>query len=118
MVVVGIPGMGKTTLIAKFVQDIRDERNLFWYRVHEWVTLKLLLAPLAEFLSQLGRKGLESYLSRNDVPQVGEVTVLLETELKDLSAVIVLDDVQKADPSVDAFLSAIVAVLENFPRCM
>lgn len=116
MVVVGIPGMGKTTLIAKFVQDIRDERNLFWYRVHEWVTLKLLLAPLAEFLSQLGRKGLESYLSRNDVPQVGEVTVLLETELKDLSAVIVLDDVQKADPSVDAFLSAIVAVLENLPQ--
>jgi len=116
MAVVGIPGMGKTTLIAKFVQDIRDERNLFWYRIHEWVTLKILLAPFAEFLSQLGRKGLENYLSRNEVPQVGEITVLLETELKDLSAVIILDDVQKADPSVETFLSAIVGVLENLPE--
>ena len=116
MAVCGIPGIGKTSLIAKFVQDVREQRNLFWYRIHEWVTLKILLAPFAEFLSQLGRKGLESYLSRTEVPQVGEISVLLESELKDLSAVVILDDVQKADPPVQAFLAALVVVLENLPQ--
>jgi hypothetical protein len=113
MVVHGIPGIGKTTLIAKFVQDIREHRNVYWYRVHEWVTLKILLTPIAEFLSQLGRKGLERYVSRTESPSVGEVCSLLEIDLKDLPTVFIIDDVQKADPSIQEFLTALMGVLET-----
>lgn len=116
MVVCGIPGIGKTTLLAKFVQDVREHRNVFWYRIHEWVNLKILLTPIAEFLSQLGKKGLERYLSRTELPNVGEVSALLEAELKDVPAVFILDDVQKADPAVQDFLGAMVTVLEGLPR--
>ncbi|WP_019176797.1 tetratricopeptide repeat protein [Methanomassiliicoccus luminyensis] len=116
MVVYGIPGIGKTTLLAKFVQDVRERHNVFWYRVHEWVNLKILLSPIAEFLSQMGRKGLERYLSRTETPSVGEVSSILETELKDLPAVFILDDVQKADQTVHDFLAAMVGVLESLPH--
>ncbi len=113
LVVCGIPGIGKTTLLAKFVQDVREQRNVYWYRVHEWVNLKILLTPIAEFLSQLGRKGLERYISRTDTPSVGEVSSILETELKDLPTVFIIDDVQKADRSVQDFLTAMVGVFES-----
>lgn len=116
MVVCGIPGIGKTTLLAKFVQDAREKRNVFWYRVHEWVNLKILLTPLAEFLSQLGKKGLERYLSRTELPQVGETLAILETDLRDVPAVIIVDDVQKADPTVQEFLGAVVNMLEALPQ--
>lgn len=116
MAVCGMAGIGKTTLIAKFVQDLKDRNNVFWYHIHEWDSLKILLTPLAEFLSRLGRRGLESYLSRTEVLPIGELSVLLESDLKDLSAVIIMDDVQKADPSVQAFLSAMVSVLERLPQ--
>lgn len=115
MSVVGIAGIGKTTLIAKFVQELKSTNNIFWYHIHEWDSLKIVLTPLAEFLSRLGRKGLESYLSRNEVLPIGELSVLMEAELKDLSAVLILDDVHKADPAVQEFLRAMVSVLERHP---
>jgi nitrogen regulatory protein PII-like uncharacterized protein len=37
VMIYGIPGIGKTTLLAKFTQDIRDRINVFWFKVHEWV---------------------------------------------------------------------------------
>lgn len=113
MVVCGIPGIGKTTLLAKFVQDIRSQRHVYWYRVHEWVNLKILLTPVAEFLSQLGKKGLERYLSRTEGPNVGEVCAILEMDLKDLPTVFIIDDVQKGDRSVQEFLEAMVNVLDG-----
>lgn len=115
MVVHGIPGIGKTTLLAKFAQDVRDRMNIFWYRVHEWMTLKSLLTPMAEFLSQLGRRGLERFLAQNENPGIGDITNLISIDLVDLSAVIMLDDVQKADKSVLELLSALVGMLESLP---
>jgi len=111
LVVHGIAGIGKTTLLAKFAQDIRDSTNLFWYRVHEWVTLKILLAPLAEFISQLGMTGLERYLAQTENPCVGEVCAMLETDLAKVKAIIVVDDIQKSEAGVMEFLAALISIL-------
>lgn len=116
LVVYGIPGIGKTTLLAKFAQEVRDRTNLFWYRLHEWVTLKTLLSPLAEFLSQMGKRGLERYLDQNAIPVIGEVCAILEKDLVDLDALIIMDDVQKAESSVREFLTAVVATMGQLSR--
>jgi tetratricopeptide (TPR) repeat protein len=115
LVVNGIPGIGKTTLLAKFAQDVRDKANIFWYRIHEWMTLKLLLSPLAEFFSQLGRKGLERYLAQNETPDIGEVSNIIVSDLKDLSALLIVDDVQKADKTISDFLGTLVGIFEGLP---
>ena len=115
MVVYGIPGIGKTTLLAKFVQEIKDQRNVFWYQLHEWVNLKIMLTPVSEFLSHLGKKGLERYLGRTETPNVGEVCSILENELKDVPIVLILDDVQKASSEVLALI-CLVNLLEFLPK--
>lgn len=115
MVVHGIPGIGKSTLLAKFSQEIRERTNIFWYRVHEWMTLRLLLAPLSEFFSQLGRKGLERYLAQTSNPEIGEVCNVVSEDLKDLAALIILDDVQRAEKGIVDLLAALVSVLETLP---
>ncbi|MDD1769600.1 MAG: AAA family ATPase [Methanomassiliicoccales archaeon] len=115
IVVQGIAGIGKTTLLAKFAQDRREKSNIFWFRIHEWVNLKGLLRPVAEFLSEMRKKGLEGYLAQTETPTIGEVTHLLETELKDTSAVLILDDLQKADRSLTDLLAALVVTFENNP---
>ena len=116
LIVEGIAGIGKTTLLAKFAQDFRDQANIFWFKVHEWVNLKGLLRPLGEFLSQVGKKGLEWYLTQIEVPNLSEVCHILETELKDISALWIFDDVQKADKSIGDLLSAFIGVLEGLPK--
>lgn len=116
MVVCGIPGIGKTTLLAKFVQDVKEQRNVFWYRVHEWVNLKILLTPIAEFLSQLGKKGLERYLSRTETPTIGELCIILEMDLHDIPVLFVIDDVHKADSTIQEFMKALIGLLETMPK--
>jgi len=112
VVINGIPGIGKTTLLAKFAQTVKENTNVFWYKVHEWANLKALLRPLAEFLSQMGRKNLEWYLNQTEKPSVGEVTHILEADLKDVSTLLIFDDVHKADPTVLEFLGALLSVME------
>lgn len=116
LVVHGIAGIGKTTLLAKFAQEVRDSTNLFWYKIHEWVTLKILLGPLAEFLSHLGRKGLERYLAQTENPGVGEVCAILESDLAEIEALIIVDDIQKSESKVIEFLSALISILSPHPR--
>lgn len=113
VVINGIPGIGKTTLLAKFAQTVRENCNVFWYKVHEWANLKALLRPLAEFLSQMGKRNLEWYLNQTEVPLVGETTHILELDMKEMSALLIFDDVHKADPSVLEFLGAFLTVLEG-----
>jgi tetratricopeptide (TPR) repeat protein len=113
VVINGIPGIGKTTLLAKFAQTVRESTNVFWYKVHEWANLKALLRPLAEFLSQMGRRNLEWYLNQTEKPMVGEVSHILEADLKDLSVLLIFDDVHKADTTVMEFLGALLSVLEG-----
>lgn len=116
VVIFGIPGIGKTTLIAKFAQEVRDRTNVFWLKVHEWVNLRGLLRPLAEFLSQLGKKNLEWYLGQDEMPRTGEVLQILITDLQDISALLILDDVQKCERSVQELLSALMGVLDEMPQ--
>jgi tetratricopeptide (TPR) repeat protein len=116
VVIFGIPGIGKTTLIAKFAQEVRDRTNVFWLKVHEWVNVRGLLRPLAEFLSQLGKKNLEWYLGQNEMPHTGEVLQILITDLQDISALLILDDVQKCERSVQELLSAMIGVLDEMPQ--
>jgi len=113
VVINGIPGIGKTTLLAKFAQLVRESTNVFWYKVHEWANLKALLRPLAEFLSQMGRRNLEWYLNQTEAPLVGEATHILETDLKDVSVLLIFDDVHKAEPSVLEFLGALLTIMEG-----
>lgn len=112
MVIQGIAGIGKTTLLAKFVQDKREQTHIFWFKVHEWVDLKGFLRSLGEFLSQVGKKGLEWYLTQSERVTISEVCHVLETELHDVHAIWILDDVQKAEKGVNDLLSAMIGVLE------
>lgn len=112
-VIFGIPGIGKTTLIAKFAQEVRDRTNVFWLKVHEWVNVKGLLRPLAEFLSQSGKKNLEWYLGQTESPNVGEVLQILTNDLRNVPTLLIFDDVQKGEEAVKDLVRAIMEVLED-----
>ncbi|MEM2943800.1 MAG: tetratricopeptide repeat protein [Methanomassiliicoccales archaeon] len=112
-VIYGIPGIGKTTLLAKFALDVRTRTNAFWYRLTEWTSPRMFLSPLAEFLSQLGKKGLERLITQTENPTIGQVCHILESDFKNANIFIFLDDVHKADSKVLELLRAMVRILEH-----
>jgi tetratricopeptide (TPR) repeat protein len=115
VMIYGIPGIGKTTLLAKFTQDIRDRVNVFWFKVHEWVDYKGVLKPLSEFLSQIGKKNLEYYLTQTDNPVLGEVCHIIETDMRGSNSLMIFDDIHKADKGVKELLGAMLTTMEGIP---
>lgn len=115
VMIYGIPGIGKTTLLAKFTQDIRDRINVFWFKVHEWVDYKGVLKPLSEFLSQIGKKNLEYYLTQTDNPVLGEVCHIIEMDMRGSNSLMIFDDIHKADKGVKELLGAMLTTIESIP---
>jgi tetratricopeptide (TPR) repeat protein/DNA-binding PadR family transcriptional regulator len=114
LAVKGLPGIGKTALAAKFMEERRGLAHTFWYTVDAHGGLTSLLRSLAEFASAMGSHSLHAYVSAERSPRIEESLFLLEQELKGKKALLVIDDVHGASESVQRFLKGLV---ETLPRC-
>src|SRR5712691_11640249 len=105
LVASGIAGIGKSTLVASWLVRQRPRPYIYWSEIHEGTTRTLLLRDLAAFLARLGRRGLRSVLAENrsDAWTIGRR--ILSLEIRDLSILFVLDNVQHANPELAKFLS-------------
>jgi len=115
MVIHGIAGIGKTTLVLKLIEEYKGKKNLYWFRCHEWDSLKTFLLPLSQFLARLERKGLDAYLKTHESIDISEVAHILESELLELDALIVIDDFHNVKESIVQFFMAFVEILERVP---
>ena len=113
VVLLGIPGIGKTALAARLVTDYRGSRPVFWYRFHEWDTLRNLLTPLSDFLAQQSRRKLKTYLGSKPDIDLNEVCYVMQDSIRGLRALLVLDDVHKASDLFLPCLSLLLEVLEK-----
>ena len=113
IVILGIAGIGKTALAARLVAETRGSRPVFWYRFHEWDTLRNFLGPFSDFLAQHGRRKLRTYLSSKPDLDLNEVGFLMQEGTRGLSAILVLDDLHKASGEFIPFLSLALEVLER-----
>ena len=115
VVVHGIPGIGKTTLAARLLEDLRKETNVFWMTLQDWDTLAGVLRQVADFLAETGRKQLRNLLADRPEPDLWETYYSLEVDLKDLRGVIVLDDFHKAGDDLVDLMSMLLEILKDRP---
>jgi len=113
IVIHGIAGMGKTALVAMVVEQYKGERNLMWYKLHEWDTLTGPLEQLAELLTRINRRRLKTYLSSKLNIDMTELGYILEEELKDANLLLVFDDFHKASRPIVQLFSVLVEILER-----
>jgi ATP/maltotriose-dependent transcriptional regulator MalT/DNA-binding MarR family transcriptional regulator len=110
LAVKGIAGIGKTTLMAKVAGEEKEKR-IFWYKFHNWSTLRNLLTHFSDFLTQEGKDALKLYLEENRVMDVGDVQALLKNQLGDIQALLIFDDFHRANQRILAFFEALTEVL-------
>lgn len=113
LAVKGIAGIGKTTLMAKVASDEKERRRVFWYKFHNWSTLRNLLSHLSEFLTQEGIEALKLYLEENRIIDIGDVQALLKTQLSDLEALFVFDDFHRANEQMLDLFEALTEILDG-----
>lgn len=108
LVLVGLPGIGKTALAAQWVETLKGRFHVLWRRVHADTTATDLLRDLGTLLSGAGHPALSNYLER---PAEGGNVVpltLLRRDLARTPALLVVDDAHRATAEVRALLDEIL----------
>jgi tetratricopeptide (TPR) repeat protein len=111
--VVGLPGIGKSTLAAKAFEGQVNQRSALWYTVHEWDSVQSLTKTLREFFL--------SSVSDRDFPdpdlelEVADLYSPLVLRMREIKPVIFLDDVDRATPNVSKLLGLLCDAVSSAP---
>ena len=113
LIIKGIAGIGKTTLIVKTVNEWKGKTNIVWYTIQEWSTLRNVLTHIANFLEKMKKRELSAYLDAKESIDMGEVFLILEEELKNVKTLFIFDDFHKAQGNLHQFSSWFMEMLER-----
>jgi tetratricopeptide (TPR) repeat protein len=111
IVIHGIAGIGKTTLALKVVQEYLDDKNILWYRFHKWDTLRNTLATISEFMMELDKKRLKSYLASHSTIDLHDLLTILMDDLEESNTLFVFDDFQRVKENIGDFFNLLNEVL-------
>ncbi|HEV8595451.1 MAG TPA: AAA family ATPase, partial [Thermoplasmata archaeon] len=113
LVISGLTGIGKTTLLARKLEDWREKRHVFFHRIMGWTTLRNVAIQLAEFLNRLSKKELAHYLEATQAVDIEQTVEIVAANLDGVDAVLFYDDYHAAEPAVRDFFYALRATLET-----
>jgi tetratricopeptide (TPR) repeat protein len=101
--VVGMAGIGKTTLIARAAKDWSMRSNVYWFQVREWTTPAQMVEDIGNYLRSFGLLGVSSALTCGGW-DIGTLSVPLSRDLSNIRLIIVLDDVHLANLETIRFI--------------
>lgn len=93
VVVSGIKGIGKTSLVRKVLGEYEGRKNIFWYTLHEWETARSFLEQMAENHVRLGRNELRKMLRQNREADIGMCAQTFLRDVQDSESIIVMDNI-------------------------
>ena len=102
LAVVGVAGVGKTTLAKRLLFGLGD-RRCFYFQVRGWASSGRLLQSLRDFFVKYGRRRLAGLLQKSGPPPLDSVLDALRRDLEGLGAVLVLDDFHEAAGQPELF---------------
>ena len=112
----GMAGIGKTTLVAKFIESYRQEKHLFWHKFTKSDTLRTTLFELSKFLSELGFHELEMNLRAHKKFDNFQVMDILNNDLGKITAILIFDDFQKSSDHINDFFEQFIRIDNNSPK--
>lgn len=105
----GIPGIGKTALVAYAAKNYEHNDQIFWYNIGEWSSPRNTIQHLANYFEERGFSRLKNYLDAHEVPDMADVRDILAEV--DIPAIMIFDECQNANPNMVFLLRALVSAL-------
>ncbi len=93
IVIAGVDGQGKKSLMARLLEDYIGERHIFWNRCNPWDDLVDLTEHVARFLESLRRPALKALMRTRRTWDERAVMEELRKEMCDMSAIVFIGDI-------------------------
>ncbi len=113
LVVTGIAGIGKSTLVASWLVRQRPRPYIYWFEIHDGTTRPLFLRDLAAFLARLGHRGLKNLLAERRKEDPAVTARVLAHDLQDVPILLVLDNFDRATSELSRFVAGPILELAH-----
>ncbi|MFA5896169.1 MAG: tetratricopeptide repeat protein, partial [Thermoplasmata archaeon] len=104
LLVTGLAGIGKSALVAGWIQRRRPRAHVFVFQLHRSTKASGLLSDFGAFLATLGRRNLSAHLSQGGALDFPFVERLLARDLGRLPILVVIDSLEQASRDVVRFI--------------
>ncbi len=116
LVIGGLSGIGKTTLVLKFVKDHLKDRDVFFIRLDKYKDVIDVLHQFAEFFSKMGYPKLEKYMRTHGrfldfEMNISNALLIIKETCSD--EILIFDNVEDAQPKVKAFIQKFLDSMEK-----
>ncbi len=113
LMVQGMPGIGKTTLIAHSLGEIRTE-PVFWFNVNQWSSPRNTSTHLAEFLDARSQPRLKRYLAAHETLDMADLQdIMAETTT---TSTLIFDDCQESSQNLKILLKMLISMSIESPN--
>lgn len=104
LVLYGIAGIGKTSLVLKFMNTLENWTKLL-IKIHEWDSIRGVLEVIADAFMSVGDEQLRSYLKNRAQINNTNLSFILHNTLSSHRFLLVLDDAWTASNEIWEFIS-------------
>lgn len=104
LLVTGLAGIGKSALVATWIQRRRPRAHVFAFQLHRSTKASGLLGDFGAFLATLGRRNLSAHLSQGGALEFPLVERILSRDLEKLPVLMVVDNLEKASRDAVRFI--------------
>jgi hypothetical protein len=104
LVVSGIKGIGKTSLVWKALKEFESRKNIFWYTLHEWDTVRSVIEQMSDNHVRLGRNELKKLLRLSRDQDIGLSATTFLKDVRGSESIIVIDNIFDLKKEVMQFI--------------
>ncbi|MFW6197067.1 MAG: tetratricopeptide repeat protein, partial [Thermoplasmatota archaeon] len=108
----GREGIGRNDYISAFTEKFTDTVNVFHYKIRYWQTSEYLLKDMSDFLENIGKHRLSSYLKATDYIKEPEAHENIKRDLEEADVLLIFEDMH-SNPGLWRFIKTSLNYLQD-----
>lgn len=113
LVVKGMPGIGKSTLMANAMGQMSREHSVHFININTWCSMRQIIQSLADSFGELGFNEPKAYLREQPDIAMHDMEYMLARILSENKSILIFDNFQNVTRPLQEFFSMLKSVVDE-----